>query len=701
MDRKNFRPETSLKTALLLLLSMNAVLSYSGLLFSAYGPILVVGEISLLLIFEKNRSWLETGVKPASGEFLPEISTRLLVFLFICAVSLRFFKLTTLRLWPIGDEALQGFLGLYLSQHWSWQFFYTVGQHPPLSVWTYAFFCKFFNSALSLFRTVPAVVSVLTAMAGYFAARQFFSKSFAFLFGCLMAFSFWPLFTGRFYLQFVPFFELMDLALMGLWLKCTDPAWKSRYSIFVGGWTGLGFFTYTSWMVVAVLMAGWFSWVALKDKKGRYLQDLICFWVSFLVTLCPFLCAAVTEGFGAHWGDVVFSNGQFPIPHKAAVFLSYWTSLFWGSLQTDVSYGPSWGGILNPLLATCFGLGLVIAFKTLKKTEFLFFSATFVLLMAPGLATADYPCMDRVIQVMPLLLLVAAIGLKQVLEMVHPISRRWAFLGFFLIPSFGLDFYHLVKPNLIAAPFPHFEFKNKADDPNFEAYEVLLQESRKKGPGLIFSDFLLLSRNHSLTVATYGFNGCLNPRIAPQNCHWAAVITNIHYQPYLNRRFPDSSWHRLGLGPEDTDGGLVVGIFPVDPKNGEVFSRWKTAHDYFHNLNFEAENILNSPVLYRHAVEELAGGYALMGNDPYLESCYGEWVAQYHQGADLSPNIQAIQRALRKGYPAANLYYKLGNFLFLNRQSEQARKAYLMAVKCEPNYTSAQEILSRIWEQRP
>ncbi len=39
------------------------------------------------------------------------------------AVFSRFFKLTTLRLWPNSDEALQGFFAIDLLDRWNWRFF--------------------------------------------------------------------------------------------------------------------------------------------------------------------------------------------------------------------------------------------------------------------------------------------------------------------------------------------------------------------------------------------------------------------------------------------------------------------------------------------------------------------------------------------------------------------------------------------------
>lgn len=200
---------------------------------------------------------------------------------------------------------------------------------------------------------------------------------------------------------------------------------------------------------------------------------------------------------------------------------------------------------------------------------------------------------------------------------------------------------------------------------------------------------------------TYGFNGCLNPKVQSQDCRWAGVITNVHYQKFLLRRFPDSRWYWLDPGREE-DGGLAVGLIPIHQENQGQFNLWKAVHDYLHFINFEAENILNSPPAYRAATQNLAKGYPLLKADPFLESVFGEWVAQYHFSANnYDENMVAIQRAIQKGYPAANLYYKLGSFYYyLNRQPDKSRQAYLLAARCHPNYTNANEVLATLWGGR-
>jgi hypothetical protein len=194
-------------------------------------------------------------------------------------------------------------------------------------------------------------------------------------------------------------------------------------------------------------------------------------------------------------------------------------------------------------------------------------------------------------------------------------------------------------------------------------------------------------------VTTYHFNAANQPNLVRSAVRWAAVVTNIHYSFFLVKRFPGSQWFPITHRPSE-DGGSAVGIIPVTKENRVTLEKWLNAHRYFHELNVQAENMMNNPESYKNALRKLPEGYPSMEGDPFLESCFGEWIAQYHEGPDYSRNIKVIQRAIQKGYPSANLYYKLGNFFLLNHQNQEARKSYLMAVHAKPNYTNVKDSLA-------
>jgi hypothetical protein len=352
------------------------------------------------------------------------------------------------------------------------------------------------------------------------------------------------------------------------------------------------------------------------------------------------------------------------------------------------SYGPSWGGMLNPLLSASFLIGVLELY--LHRREglprwILFF---FFMGLLPGLLAADYVELNRILQVMPFLLLVAAVGLQKLFLSLKPGKGRVVAVVLLGASSFFLDLNHLLKP-LRDAGFANESIPQDVLDDNRKAYAVLDSVQKQMGPGLLFTDFLLLSHNHSLSVTTYWFNAALNPKLDPHRARWAAIVTNVHYQHYLAKRFPKAQWFWIDQNVPEEDGGLTVGVIPVDAGDEAVIEKWAEAHLIFHDLNIQAENILSKKNLYRQAESDLSKNSAFMAQDPFLESCYDEWAAQYHYGPTFEKNIQAIQRAIQKGYPTAHLYCKLGNFLLADHQWQEARNAYQMALTQKPNYTVA------------
>lgn len=635
---------------------------------------------------------------PSKTELIPSSPWLLAVFLGVVFFT-RFFKLTSLHPWPSSDEALQGYFAVDLLRQWNWRFFYTSGQHPPLLIWLLKWFFQWSNSPFLNLWFLPALLSVLFLFFAYLAARMFFSRSVARLFTCLLATGFWPLSFGRFCVQgtLVPVFEMAAFFLLGWFLNSKGTKAKCFLVLGLGLVVGIGSWTYTSWLVVILFFLCIGTWGLLKqtgDSKYVFLSLMAFFLGAF-----PWFRAFFEEKFGGYMVGVSFLSGFFRFKDQVETSLSYLTNLFWGTWKQPVSYGPTWGGMLNPFVCGLFFWGLVELYRNRATTLARFLGLAAVLFLLPGFLSADHVEMFRIIQLMPLLLLVAALGFESALKQV-PIPRRNIVFVVFLSLCLVFDFFRVLQPSLAANSFSSPRVQITEKDENYWAYQRLAPIAAQMGPGLVFTDFILLTHNHTLHVASFPFNALVNPSLDPSKSRWAAVVTNVHYVPFLLKRFPGSQW-QLVTPDAVEDGGSAVVVFPINSRNRPVFMSWIPVHAYFHRLGIEAENMMNNPVEYQQALAQLPTGYFRLNGDPFLESCYAEWLAQYHQGSDFNWNIQALQRGLQRGYPTANLYYKLGGFYFWNHEEKKSKQAYLMAIKCKPNYTSAQEILSRIWGKGP
>ncbi len=665
----------------------NTLLSYSKVSWEFKGWVFALGVLLPWVLYLRDRF-----ENPADPSFafkeeparLNRLAPSVWIILFFLSFLLRFYKLTSFYFWPGGDEGQHGFLAIDLAQKWNWQFFYTMGEHPPLLIWSLRPFFLFIPNPFFDLWFLPALLSILAVPFAYFAARCFFPKFFSLLCGCLMAFSYWPLYSGRFCHQgtFIPFWELSSFALMGLALNEKKEPVKKTLLGLLGFWAGLGSLTFPSWEAVLTLVAATIGFGAFRNpsqgkKYGFY------FGVPLLLGLSPFLAALLIYrgDFGHHLLNVSQAGGLFPGGHSFLTPLSYITCLFWGPLSLSERYGPVWGGALNPLFASCFFIGFAGLLRNLRGKISQWTLAALFLCLLPGLLSADDVEFFRIIQAMPIVLLVVAWGIQALLTHTKA-GWRFLALGLLLAVGFGLDIAQLWKPRLdLSAPFP-FPVKTGIPDENFRAFQVLEDIQKQGGPGLVFTDFLPLVHGHTLYVAVYPFNAASNPGLRPEDAKWAAILAHWEYEAFLLKRFPGSKWTPVGKDLNRAE-GITLGIVPLTDQNRPLFQKWLKAASFFHSLQRRADGMFNNKTRYRRILEDLPSGYGLVQGDPFLESVYGEWVAQYYFGLAQGGNMAALERAIRLGYPAAHLYRELGNFYFLANQPEKAKQAYQTAEKLD------------------
>lgn len=652
-----------------LFLVSSFMLSYSSSPYTVKSWVFVAGITLpfLFLLLKKNAS-------PKAKEdyyresFSPSKNILLLSAVMAAALFLRFYRLCDFYIWPTGDEGLHGFLATQLAQKWDWQFFYTVGEHPPLLIWVLSFFFGSFDSPFFDLWFLPAVLSTLFAGMGYLTARSFFSRSFSCLFGGLAAFSFWPLYFGRFCHQgiFIPFWEITAFFLLAHWIKSKKRKNERKWALALGLWTGVGSLTFPTWILTAFVVSVTVGVLFFKRSKIPF----TIFLLGLGFALMPFGLAVWTEGYGHHLLDSSALGQMSSGPRPLITHLSYLTSLFWGPLQDGISYGPRWGGMLNPILDSFFLIGIADLYRGRNKPMARWVIFLLFVSLLPAFLAADYVELNRLIQVMPVLLFVTAMGIQSLILGTGNKYRKPILLILILLSS-GFDLVHLMKGSTLDP-----DSKKQALDENSWAYSRLNSAFLENGPGLIFPDYLTLDHGHTLYVTTYHFNAAVNPRFNPGTARWVGIIANIHYRPFLKARFPEAHWEWCEAEPSRREGGLVLGIVPINEKDQDIFRHWLVVHDFFHQQNLNAEKSFNGKKYYLEASRHLVNGRSLVAGDRFLESCYGEWAAQYFYDPSYEKNAMIMRSTIEKGYPAAHLYEKLGDFLSTGRQDQEAAKAY-------------------------
>jgi 4-amino-4-deoxy-L-arabinose transferase-like glycosyltransferase len=618
------------------------------------------------------------------GEFLAPPRGWGWLFLALAVLFLRFWKISSLFLWPLGDEGLNGASALELSRHWNWTFFYTSGQAPPLPIWASTFLLKLGCRPLFSLWFPSAIASTLTVAAGTFAARQFFSRSFTLVCGCLLAFSYWPLFIGRICHQgsWVPCWTCGCLYLLARFLKSGTETNRRREAFYLGLLAGLGSFTFTPWPAVVMALALGVAAVTLKGP-ARDIKSFGCFMTGLIPGLIPFLVAVFHEGYGRHLSEASAWNHPFDLLFQLRVVMGYVTLLGWGVLRDYGFYIPLEGGFLNPFLASLFCLGLAQLYRnrsTLFSQWILFGGFLFLL---PGFLSTGVEGF-RVVQIMPWLVVVAALGFKPLLESL-PHHRRGMAAITLLSFSLLFDLARLLSPYVDAALYPLDFVQTGKSIARYRAYEILEKLEQAQGPGLVLGEWDIPA-DRTMETASYFFNAALNPRLDPQEARWAALIIDRHYRPFLQKRFPQARWWPLD---SDVPQGQnrTLGVFPLTPEDEGPLREWARADRAFRDLNWGIDHVDDKDCLQR-VDQDLRRDYGLVQGDPFLESAYWEKAAYfyYYYGGHYPEQLKASQWAVERGYPAAHLYAQLAQLYALGGQTALAQEASQKARQSAADY---------------
>ncbi|HEY5038184.1 MAG TPA: glycosyltransferase family 39 protein [bacterium] len=637
-----------------------------------------------------------------SKEMKDQPTQALWLILFFFMVFLRFFKLTTFSCWPNLDEGWIGTIALDLSQHWHWKFLWW--ETPPLTLWIVTGFFKLGCSpAFSLWFT-SALASTLTVPLAYLAARQYFSKSFSFICGCLFAFSTWPLFIGKFCHQgiWLPLWVCLCLFLLGRFLKSNSKN-QPRAIVVLGLGVGLGSFTFTSWPVVAIVFGATVFWKTTRIAP-RKPHLFFYFLAAFLLTLFPFLLAVFNDGFGQHILSLSPSSRFFHWNNFIPNFIHYLTTLVWSSFEPAPAYAPVEGGFLNPLLGAFFFIGLVEMWRLRYHRLIQWVALSFGLFLLPGILSMNLETF-RMAQVLPLLLLIAALGTHSFL-----ISRPKRWLSLFLlllVPSTAFDFLILSAPYVNLEKHPQDFGRPLKSMEKYRAYQLLDKIQKQLGPGFVLTDFDTDSFSEAtLSVMAYPFNAARNSQIEGADCHWVGIFVNIHYLPFLKKRFPEGLWFPLSDVTEDirkkqleilplTPVENMLGFLPLTAQNQKQLIPWIQAHAIFQEADLKKLS-MNTDLAVLPA-KILRTAYPLVKNDPFLQSCYWDKMAAYaFRSRSYEGHQQALEEAVSKGYPTADLYYKLAVVLLVKDQKDRARVYLRKATQSPLDLTPARFLLGQL-----
>ena len=597
------------------------------------------------------------------------------VLLIAIGIFLRSLRFWAFPHWPLFDETSILQFALELNRHWDWKFFYTDGQIPPLLIWATAILLKIFQNSFLALELPVFLVSCLTLLAGWGAARRFLPEKWAYLSTAFLALAYWPLYLQSLSIQAIclPVWEIGVFFLLAETFK-KESNWF--WIGILGAWLGLGYWTYTSWPVVT-LAALIISIIGIK-QSGWNIRSLLLLGFGLFTTGFYFLVASFQSGgYGTHLVGYSAFHGWIPAKQVLFSSLDYVNFIFWGYWSEGI-YAPIQCGFLNPLMAAFFWIGLWKVFNQKKLSALKRWIIPLLLLfLLPGILSQSLQSY-RVIQVILPVLGLCALGACRLLTFL-PARTRPAALSLILLISLAWDI-----PRL-AGTLTGF---TSSTAPIRMVFETLKNIAQNQGPGLCFTQFKVCRPiEESLEAVIYPFNAVENPRFIFHNSHWASLLVHPDEIPFFQKDFPAVYW----LKPPIINRGddlLAIGIIPINPEEGPRFEKWITMNLWLQKGDWEYLNVSNTQS-YQEALNYWLNPPDFIKGDQFLETCYWERLAEfyYERGYETHYEVQlaALKHAVTDGYPAPHLYYDLGCLLLRRKNFAESRKAFEKALRGDPH----------------
>ncbi len=635
-----------------LLLVANTLLSYFDLSLAAKLEVFLFGLVLPFFLAlasnVKNRAPVgEWNYRDESS--WPSFSPWLFGTVLLFGCLLRLYRLTSLSTWPYGDEGTYAYGAMELSEKGTWHFLYTVGQHPPFFSWTLAFFFKLFQPSLVSLWLAPAFCSVLVLLFTYGVCRAYFSKPFTLICLILMAAGFWPLYDGRIANNetFALFWESLTLWMLVLWVKKQNSPRAWWYTLVLGIFVGLGFYSFVVWVEMALA----FTLAVVLLKETRTEKILWAYFTPLLVLILIFLPLYYD---GSHLAAIRSAYRETGWIQPTLNMVENFRAVFWGSpLYRLVSYAPDWGGLLNPILDSFFLLGVLWCLRNRKSPFVKWIGLCLALTLVPGLATRGVETF-RIIYALPFLYLVSAFGISELNSALKTPNRKIVWLV--LVLSVLLDVYHLNWVYHATWGVPGPQWSNLKSVPECEACQILQTQYGQEGPGMVLSDLRPIQFDQTLMVGAYGFDAAHNPKVPFEKVKWAAVIVSDDYKPFLNKRFPGMAWYGLGKEFAWDPMDWALGVIPVTDGNKEIMGRWLKGHEVFKTFTREwMDRTMGSPE--KPLYDQFLRSHEGVTGDPFLESCFWEKMMFFHWAVqrDRQKTLEDIGQYLKYGYPSPRI----------------------------------------------
>ena len=349
-------------------------------------------------------------------------ATIALVLIIVLAIIFRFYQLNTLPPGLHPDEAANG-LDIFkiLENHDIRVIYNTNGPRESLFFFFQAAFVKLLGNTILALRMAPALFGVLAVVFVYLYTKDWFGRRTALLASFMMAVNPWVVTISRdgFRASMVP----LMIALVAFFAGRAYKTQKTWYFVAAAVAFGLGFYTYTAFIMFTLVVLGGLLYMLIARRKWlkSNLNKLLISLGVFLIVIAPLGYTVVTKpgDSTARAGGTSFLNPNLNGGSPALALLeSTGKTLLQYSYYGDENSRHNLPGLplLNTFSSIMLLLGLLVCFASFKRVKYVAVLGMFFAMMLPSVLTAEgLPHALRSIGTAASVFTIAAVGIDYLL----------------------------------------------------------------------------------------------------------------------------------------------------------------------------------------------------------------------------------------------------------------------------------------------
>ena len=347
-----------------------------------------------------------------------------LCLILLVAGFLRFNELGKLPSGLFMDEAADGVEAAYTAAHHDYRVFYRSDNgREGLYIFLTSFAVELFGQTPFAVRFWAAMAGLMTCIALYFLARQWFGNRTALIAIWLLTTSFWHLNFSRLAFRgiLLPLFLVLTIILLELAWSADDKR-AILVSAAAGTTFGLGFYTYIPFRVVPILVLAFFlskSWDERENWKNKLRSTLPAFSIAASIVLLPFFIYFVKNPVAVmvRTSQVALWSGPRPLQLLLRnVIRCAWMFVGKGDNNWRANL-PPFPELIYPV-GLFFVVGCVVIWRsrTQKHQARMIFAWITVMLIPALLTRGGVPHALRSIGSLPAAIFLAAVGFSWMLE---------------------------------------------------------------------------------------------------------------------------------------------------------------------------------------------------------------------------------------------------------------------------------------------